>query len=142
MNWGKSIILAFILFATFIAVLVTVCMRQDISLVTKDYYQEELKYQDQIERMSNAAALTHKPVITASAERRLTLSFDQLPNIETGELKLFCPANAAADKTFALRATPETTQVLGNSLPKGMYRARMTWRMQGREFYIEEIIHL
>jgi hypothetical protein len=141
MNWGKSIILAFILFATFIAVLVTVCMRQDVSLVTKDYYQEELKYQDQIERMANTATLASKPVIT-STERRLTLAFDQLPNIEGGELKLFCPANAAADKTFALNATTGTTQVLGTDLPQGMYRARMTWRMQGREFYIEEIIYI
>ena len=142
MNWGKSIILAFILFATFIAVLVTVCMRQDVSLVTKDYYQEELKYQDQIERMANTAALPDKPVISASAQHGLTLSFDQLPNIEAGELKLFCPANAAADRTFILQATPGTTQLLGRDLPQGMYRARMTWRMQGREFYFEEIVHL
>lgn len=142
MNWGKSIILAFILFAAFIAALVTVCMRQDVSLVTKDYYREELKYQDQIERMANTAALTNKPVLAASVQHGLTLSFDQLPNIETGELKLFCPANAAADRTFILQATPETTQVFGGNLPQGMYRARMTWRMQGREFYLEEIIHI
>jgi hypothetical protein len=142
MNWGKSIILAFILFAVFIAVLVTVCMRQDVSLVTKNYYQEELKYQDQIERMANTARLTNKPVISASVQHGLTLSFDQLPNIETGELKLFCPANAASDKTFTVKATPETTQVFGSNLPQGMYRARMTWRMQGREFYLEQIIHL
>lgn len=141
MNWGKSIILAFVLFATFIAVLVTVCMRQDVSLVTKNYYQEELKYQDQIERIANTAALTTKPVI-AAAERQLTLSFDQLPNIDRGELRLFCPANASADKIFSLKATSGTTQVLGNDLPRGMYRARMTWRMQGREFYLEQIIHL
>lgn len=141
MNWGKSIILAFIVFATFIAVLVTVCMRQDVSLVTKDYYQEELKYQDQIDRIANTAALANKPVIT-STDRRLTLVFDQLPDIEAGELKLFCPANAAADKTFALKAAAGTTQVLGTDLPQGMYRARMTWRMQGREFYIEKIIHI
>jgi len=142
MNWGKSIILAFILFAAFIAVLVTVCVRQDVSLVTKNYYQEELKYQDQIERIANTAQLTSKPVISLSAQHGLTLSFDQLPNIETGELKLFCPANADADKTFTLKATPETTQVFGSNLPQGMYRARMTWRMQGREFYLEQIIHI
>ncbi|MCD9020053.1 FixH family protein [Parachryseolinea silvisoli] len=142
MNWGKSIILAFILFAAFIAVLVTVCIRQDVSLVSKNYYQEELKYQDQIDRIANTAQLANKPVISTSAQHGLTLSFDQLPNIESGELKLFCPANAAADRAFVLKATPETTQLFGSNLPQGMYRARMTWRMQGREFYHEEIIHL
>ena len=44
MNWGKSIVLSFILFAAFIGTLVTVCIRQDISLVSKDYYEEELQY--------------------------------------------------------------------------------------------------
>ncbi|MBT1709006.1 FixH family protein [Fulvivirgaceae bacterium PWU5] len=142
MNWGKSIILAFILFASFIAVLVTVCMRQDVNLVSKNYYQEELKYQDQIDRIANTALLANKPVISTTAQHGLTLSFDQLPDIETGELKLFCPANAAADRTFVLKPTPETTQVFGSNLPQGRYRARMTWRIQGREFYLEQIIHL
>ena len=57
MNWGKSIILAFVLFAGFIATLVVVCVREDISLVSKDYYKEELLYQDQIQRLNNASQL-------------------------------------------------------------------------------------
>jgi hypothetical protein len=40
MNWGKWIIVSFVLFAGFIGTLVTVCVRQDISLVSKDYYKE------------------------------------------------------------------------------------------------------
>ena len=45
MNWGKSIVLAFVLFAVFIGVLVAVCVREDISLVSRNYYNEELDYQ-------------------------------------------------------------------------------------------------
>jgi hypothetical protein len=41
----------FILFAAFIGTLVTVCLRQDISLVSKDYYKEELQYENQLTRL-------------------------------------------------------------------------------------------
>ena len=63
MNWGNGIIFSFVLFAIFIAILVTVCVRQDISLVSSDYYQEELKYQDQITRINNTSKLDTQPVI-------------------------------------------------------------------------------
>ena len=47
MNFGKWIVVAFVFFSLFIGTLVTVCVRQDISLVSTDYYKEELIYQDQ-----------------------------------------------------------------------------------------------
>lgn len=63
MSIGHWIVVSFVLFAAFIGTLVAVCLREDISLVTKDYYQEELAYQDQIQRLNNVAELKEKPVI-------------------------------------------------------------------------------
>ena len=64
MDFGKWIVVAFVLFAVFIGTLVTVCVRQDISLVSKEYYKEELAYQDQIVRIANTEKLGLKPKIT------------------------------------------------------------------------------
>jgi len=63
MNIGKWIVVAFVLFAAFIGTLVVVCVRQDVSLVSRDYYRQELAYQNQIQRLNNTAALLEKPVI-------------------------------------------------------------------------------
>ena len=60
MNWGKSIVLAFILFAVFIGVLVFVCVREDVSLVSKNYYKDDLEYQSQIDRVRNTDELAKK----------------------------------------------------------------------------------
>ena len=65
MNWGKWIIVSFVLFAAFIGTLVTVCMRAEVSLVSKDYYKEELEFQKQIVRIENTSALESKPAIVA-----------------------------------------------------------------------------
>jgi hypothetical protein len=142
MNWGKWIIVAFIMFAGFIATLVTVCMRQDISLVSKDYYTDELAYQEQIVRINNANALTEKPIITAT-DKSLDVDYTALGNFENGVIKLFRPSDPEMDKTFPLEAsaTHKSSFPIGH-LAKGMYRARLQWRMNGEEYFIETVVNI
>lgn len=142
MSIGKWITFAFILFAGFIATLVVVCMRQDISLVSKDYYKEELAYQQQIERLNNTANLSAKPVVSIT-NQSLHISLDNAPGIEQGEIKLFCPSNASMDRTFTLTKDKGIDQNFDlTGLQAGMYRVKFSWSMQGKDFYHEEIINL
>jgi hypothetical protein len=142
MSWGKWIIVAFILFAGFIATLVTVCMRQDVSLVSKDYYKEELAYQDQIARMNNANQLPVKPIIRKN-EDFIQVGFDVFYKVENGSLKLFRPSDPKMDKVFTLGPTDERTQSFSiDGLEKGMYRARMQWVMDGKEYFIETVVNI
>lgn len=143
MNWGNWIVVAFVLFGVFIATLVVVCARQDISLVTKDYYKEELVYQDQIERINNTTRLELKPVISVVQEKYLQVDFYKPVQIESGVINLFCPSNAEQDRKFELRVTGGSRQLFDlDEVKKGMYRAKMMWKMNGKEFYVEEIIYI
>ena len=55
MDWGKGILLTIIAFVGFIMTLVVISVRQDdIHLVAENYYEKEIKYQDQIEREKSA----------------------------------------------------------------------------------------
>jgi hypothetical protein len=142
MNWGNWIIVAFVLFAGFIATLVTVCMREDVSLVSKDYYQEELAYQDQMLRVNNANQLAGKPVIERNGDL-LEIYFDEFDKIEKGTLKLFRPSDPKMDKAFVLESTEENKQSFSvNEFEKGMYRARMQWVMNGKEYFVETIVNI
>lgn len=142
MSWGKGIIVAFVSFAVFIGILVTVCIKQDISLVSKEYYQEELNYQQQIERIANTEALAVKPDLHL-AHRQLEINFGALNNIEHGELKLFRPSDSRLDKKFALDPANTTVQRFDvSNLPAGMYKARMQWTMNQKEYFMEHIINL
>lgn len=143
MNWGKSIILAFVLFVAFIGTLVTVCVRQDISLVTRDYYKEELAYQQQIDRISHTARLSHKPTLSLEQGYLLKVDYSDLSMVDGGELELFRPSDAALDKRFKLPKTDETSVYFSTSgMKKGMYRARLRWTMNGEQFFLEQVIHL
>ncbi len=143
MNWGKSIVVAFILFAAFMATLVTICFRQDVSLVTKDYYKEELAYQEQIDRMKNTSNLDEKPDIKTDGGELLKVTYNKFNEIERGDLQLFRPSDPALDKQFQLAHSSESFQYFSTKgLKKGMYRARMQWTMRGKEFFFEQVVNL
>ena len=142
MNWGKWIVVSFILFAGFIATLVTVCMKQDVSLVSKDYYSEELAYQDQILRMNNANELAEKPTIQKTGSY-LSIDFNQFNEIEDGKLTLFSPSDAKKDKSYVLNPSNEKQQLISIAdVAKGMYKAQMKWAMNGKEYFIETVINI
>lgn len=142
MNWGRSIIAAFILFGAFIATLVTVCMRQDINLVTREYYKEELDYQTQINRMVHTAMLTEKPSIQVE-NGLIKIYYTDFHSMERGELHLFRPSDPAMDKKVNLPKGRESVQYFSTGgMERGMYRARMKWTMNGKEFYFEQVINL
>lgn len=142
MNWGKWIIVAFVLFAGFIATLVTVCMRQEVNLVSKDYYSEELAYQEQIVRMNNVNQLDRKPAIQKTGTF-LTIDFDQFDEIENGKLKLFRPSDPKKDRFYTLKASEENQQLIPIvDVAKGMYRAQMQWVMNGKEYFLEAVVEI
>lgn len=142
MSWGNWIIVAFVLFAAFITTLVTVCMKQDVSLVSKDYYKEELDYQEQIVRMNNANQLLGKPVMQKTGDH-FVIEFNQFSTLESGKLNLFCPSDPKKDKTFSITPSPATRREFSiRGMAKGMYRARMQWIMNGKEYYLETPITL
>lgn len=142
MSIGKWIVAAFFLFAGFIATLVTICVRQDVSLVSKDYYKEELAYQAQIDRMHNTQELQTKPRIRVT-EKLLTVTFDSLYFVEAGKVTVFCPSDASMDRSFSLNETGGPAYAYSLSgLKPGMYRVKLNWRMSGKDFYQEEMINL
>jgi len=142
MNFGKWIVVSFVLFAVFIGTLVTVCIREDVNLVSNDYYKEELAYQEQIERLNNTEKLVQKPTIKLTDHTSLQVEFKQNA-VQEGELKLFCPSNPKMDKKFKLSTSGTGSQVFELSgLQSGMYKAQLLWTMDGKEFYLEEIINI
>lgn len=143
MNWGKSIVLAFILFASFIAVLVTVCVREDISLVSKNYYEEELGFSRQMQNEANTQQLTDKPVIEITPDHSLKISFADFSRMENGELSLYSPGDERQDRKFPLVRNDNSFQTIpASSFKKGKYKASMTWTINGKEFYYQTQIIL
>lgn len=142
MNWGKSIVLSFILFGAFIGVLVAVCLNQDTPLVSQQYYQEELNYDNQLRKISNTNLLPTKPAINLEGTA-LHITYARFAEIENGKIKLFRPSDALLDREFEVRSVADSQQVFAlDNLTKGMYRAQFTWKQGDKEYYLEKTIIL
>lgn len=143
MNWGKSIVLVFIAFALFIGVLVTVCMKQEVSLVAADYYQQELDYQNQIDRIENTASLKSRPLIGIVADS-LTLTYADMLSVTSGVLKLTRASSSRYDVSFTMTGNGHGGKISFGlkDMPGGRYKGSFVWVMNGKEYYMEQPIDL
>ncbi|MBS1487218.1 MAG: FixH family protein [Bacteroidetes bacterium] len=138
MHFGKWIVVSFVFFGLFIGALITFCFRKDVNLVSKNYYDEELAYQQQIERKQNLLSLAQKPVITYNEQSGLQITFPENTLPDKGKVDLFCPSDDTRDQHFQLQ--PLRVQSLRISTKKGMYRVKLWWTAAGKDYYFEDQI--
>jgi hypothetical protein len=79
MNWGKSIVLAFVLFAILHWNTGHCLCTPGYKLVTRDYYKEDLDYQSQMDRERNAEQLSEKPKIEVVDNQSLRVAIRLQP---------------------------------------------------------------
>ncbi|MEK6782412.1 MAG: FixH family protein [Bacteroidota bacterium] len=140
MDFGKGIIVAFISFAVFIGVLVVVCVRQDVNLVSANYYQEELAHSEKMDQIKNTNLLQERPQISLS-ENQIELHFSRFQEVEKGELTFMRPSDGRLDLHFKIESTHNNVQVFSlDGFAKGQYRAQFKWSMEGKDYFYEKII--
>ena len=145
MNWGWYIFLSFVLFAIFIITLVVRTMQEDVNLVSEDYYQQEMKYQDQIDRIENSAGIDPIDLSVNYEEQVVVFSFPPslAKKLVEGELFFFRPSNSSLDYRIKLAMDPDFTQKVSmKNLSKGMWRVKIYWDDGEKEFYQEKVLVL
>ena len=71
-SWGKRIAILYIGFVALIGVMIALSMGQKVELVSEDYYDKELVFQNKIDEMNNANALSEKISQLRGPQTKLT----------------------------------------------------------------------
>lgn len=143
MNWGYKIVIASALFMGYIIFLVTKCMQQDIDLVDKHYYKEEIEYDKQIKKASNGLNHTAFSLKYESSQQQLALKFGETDKSITGKIQFFRPSNDKMDQVFVLAPDKTGLQSISTSrLQKGLWRIKIYWTDGKEEFFKEETVVL
>ncbi|ELR70754.1 hypothetical protein C900_03362 [Fulvivirga imtechensis AK7] len=142
MNWGTKIVIVFVLFAGLIVTLVTISMKQDVSLVAKDYYVQEIAYQDQIERIKNYKKLGAEQLrITYDDSRSVVVITAPGNHKREGEVHFFRPSDASLDSKYALKPNGDGHQYFDvKNFKKGLWKIKISWQENGREYYEEKTL--
>nr|MBI1229578.1 nitrogen fixation protein FixH [Cytophagales bacterium] len=139
MNWGNGIVVVFVVFAAIMISMVTICMKKDdLHLVTQNYYQEEIKYQEHIEKVSNASTLAYQALRFDREQNSVSI---KLPKGANAELHLFRPSDARLDQKLKVNIADENATVVDLSkLKSGYWKLKLTWTSEGKSYYQEQKI--
>lgn len=139
MNWGTWIVISFIIFAIGTFAMVYISMSTRVDLVTDDYYEKELKYQDHIDLVKGTNAL-EQPVGMEMTPDMLRISF---PNIGakasySGAIQLFRPSDKKSDFILPVSIDSGYTQSIPIGLfTQGLWRVKISWSVETRNYYSE-----
>jgi hypothetical protein len=131
MNWGKSITVVMITFITFIVVLVTIIMSNRIDLVSEDYYQKEIVFEDEIQAKNSWNKVSEDATFQSNAEH-LIVNLPKIEGVDAYELILSRPNDNKKDIRFSIKNT-QTYLIEKSKLEKGVYDYRIVCQKDGKE---------
>lgn len=141
MNWGNKLILVFIGFAGLMTTLVYKAVNTRFELVSKEYYQEELRYQDKIDGRANAALIDEITVTHTNKELLLQLPGEMKGMVIKGEVWFYCKTDANKDFRLPLLTDAEGKQMVDRErLPANKYLLKLSWEVADKKYYVEKEI--
>jgi len=143
-GWGVGIFALYGVFVLFMLGLVVLATFNAHSLVTEDYYEKELRYQEQIERMNNANTLSAGLDISYDrSNRQIVLSYpaDAVIGELMGTVTMFRPSDAEHDVVYPVQVDQDARQYIRtDNLLRGLWRMKVDWMSAGDGYYVEEVV--
>lgn len=140
--WPWAIILTFAIFISGTVGLVVMACTQKADLVSTRYYEQELKFQHQLEQLERTSRLGAQAAVAYDAGKQnltVTVPSTQLGKGFKGDIELYRPSEAGLDSRFDLKPDAQGRQTLETaSLRKGLWRVRVSWTSAEHEYLLEQ----
>ncbi len=142
--WPYGIIATLVVFACGLAVIAVTAVRQNMDLVRNDYYEADLRYQTQIDRLNRTAGLADETAIEFRAAERtieLRLPAGHGARHPSGSIQIYRPSDAALDRQLEL-ATDATglQRIDAREMVSGLWKLKVTWQVGGEEYFVDRVV--
>jgi nitrogen fixation protein FixH len=143
-NFGTGIAVVYGIFALAILTMAIRSTHYDVGLVKKDYYADDLNYQQHFNKIENEKSSAERLKIERDTEGVcLILRFPQNQPAPTGTVMLFRPSKVGIDQTISIETNADNVlHVPVKTLLRGAWKIQIDWRANGTAFYREENITL
>ena len=141
-SWGTGVVTGIIIFVFISLSMTIIFMTQDVHLVTDDYYEKTLSYQDEIDKQNRTNALDEDVKINFN-EKMIKLVFPKayLNKDISGEIYFYRPSNPGLDFKIPLKLNENGNQFIPvERIEKGFWRLKINWLMGENAFYNERVI--
>lgn len=145
-NWGGGIVIAMILFMSFILYFVIKVQsnsKYDNELVVEEYYKHDAKFGDEMVRIQNAHDLKQKPSFTKTTEG-VTLAFPAVfePSKIKGKVSLYRPSMKNLDFEIPISLSNPTLLIPKSRLVGGRWDINMEWQYDGKAYLTKETLYI
>ena len=129
MNWGHKLTIAIVVFVSWMAYMVYRCVATDFQLVEKDYYRNELRYQDVIDATQRTDRLNSQVKISRQTDKIvLQLPSEMKGQQVNGKVWFYCAYDENLDKKIELNINGNGVQELEIAAFKpGRYTVKIEW---------------
>jgi hypothetical protein len=116
---------------------------QDFDLVDENYYDKELKYQGEIDKLNRAERLEEKIKVT-QVDKFAVIQFPRSFNVPiSGNIILYRPSDASLDKKFKIDINNDFQHVIDISkLLKGLWELKIDWVAGDSLYYNSEELYI
>lgn len=141
MNWGYRLTLLFAGFAALIMTLVYKATHTKYELVSKDYYSDELRYQEKIDGRNNAAQAGAITLVTNGRFIEIALP-QSLQQPDSASVWLYCPTNASHDRRIPLHFLNGSASIDKTQLAADNYELRLQLTVSRQPYYYTQPLDL
>ncbi len=143
LNWGTSIVIAFVLFISFIlffVVRMSTDYRANHDLVTEDYYKATLEYQNEIDAEKNASVNAQLNIKKSSEGVWLIFPENLDSKNIKGTVSLYRPSNKNLDFDFPISLSDAHVLIPDKRLLDGRWDIKVAWEYEGEKYLHKESI--
>lgn len=143
--WPYAVVAGLLLFMGYIVYFVFLAMRQDVDLVSKDYYEQEIAYQEQIDRVKRTQALGDVMLDYNVQDEKILL---QMPATYKGKnlsgvIVFFRPSDDKLDKQLQMQLGRDQSQLIEVAdLEPGLWKVRVSFSDGEEAYYTEKTIQI
>ncbi len=113
LNWGHWIAIGLGVFLVLNVIVVIFTFSQDVELVTDNYYEKELKYEDELSRMNRALSLPDSLKLSLTGyELNVQYPASLLKNKIKGSVHLYRPDHSKSDYNVDIKLDESGQQVI------------------------------
>jgi len=143
-NWGTGLVIGMVLFIGFIMFMVITMMtdkKYSHDLVTEDYYQKEIVYQQEIDAEKNLSSFS-EPISGKRTDEGYLLKFPKEidPQKVAGTVFLYRPSNKQLDFDFPMVISGSNLLIPDNRLLDGRWNITLDWKYEGKRYMYKKSI--
>jgi len=142
-NWGTKLVIAMGAFMLMVISMVVFMIRQDVSLVEKDYYPRGKAHQEKIDRLQNTLPYVNE-IIAVVENDAVVVSFPAFfePATTEGLVHAYHRVSDAGDRFLPLLLDQNNRFSFPLAGMQGRYILKITWHQNGIAYYTEKNIDI